>query len=153
MTQGTETWADRSGSWSRARTPAARRVLTVVWILAVALVIALSVVGNPTGVVIGIALLVGSIALLRLSVASMADIPEELVDERIVAVRNRAYWLAYVIVSTAVALTGLAAWIAADAAATRWQPGPDQLQAFFWGVTGLTAGLPSAILAWTETEI
>jgi hypothetical protein len=139
--------------WDSIRSAPRRRWLVVAWVAAVGGAVGGALSGRAILVVVAIAVLAAVVALLRLSVRNMADLPEEWVDERVVAVRNRAYWLAYVTLSSLVAFVALVAWIAADASRMAWQPTADQLHAFLWGIFGLAIGLPSAVLAWTEPEV
>ncbi|WP_375444244.1 hypothetical protein [uncultured Fibrella sp.] len=78
--------------------------------------------------------------------------PDEQLDERQVLVRNRAYQLAYAIVSAVIVSLLVYLMLAAD---FHWPvlSGYDQLNPFFWGVWIVVLVLPSAILAWTESEI
>lgn len=92
-------------------------------------------------------------ALLKWTVRGMADLPDELIDERMQQVRNRQYRAAYIALSSLTALVLLLAWIAADASRVQWQPQARHLEAMFWCVLMLSIGLPSMLLAWTEPEI
>ena len=81
---------------------------------------------------------------LRKSVRLIADAPAELLDERLIAIRDRTYvtayrWLAFV----AGGLVGLS--IARDTVAV-WEGGVFSLISF---VAMLVAGLPSMVLAWS----
>lgn len=78
--------------------------------------------------------------------------PDEQLDERQVLVRNRAYRFAYSIVSAAVLTLLVYLMLAAD---FRWPMlnGYDQLSPFFWSIMTVLLVLPSAILAWTESDV
>lgn len=87
----------------------------------------------------------------RTAVRSVADLPDEDIDERQIALRDRTYLVAYRILATTVAWLLLAAWIVADASATRIVSASvaDWIMsdALFFIIT-LILFLPSAILAW-----
>ena len=91
--------------------------------------------------------------LLRVAVRGMADLPEELIDERMSAVRNRAYRVAYAALSTATLTVLVGMWISADAARIAWQPQTHHLEALFWGFLFASVCLPSMLVAWTEREV
>ncbi len=88
---------------------------------------------------------------LRTAVRRVADLPDEDIDERQIALRDRTYLIAYRILATTVAWLLLAAWIVADASATRIVSSSvaDWIMsdALFFVIT-LLAFLPSAVLAW-----
>lgn len=86
--------------------------------------------------------------LLRRCVQEAADLPDERLDEREVAVRDRCYLVAYRLIGATVALSLILA-VADDAADSRivvsWN-GP-------WAaVLLLSAALPSAVLAWSQAS-
>jgi hypothetical protein len=78
--------------------------------------------------------------------------PDEQLDERQVLVRNRAYRLAYSVVSLTVLILLVYLMLASD---FHWPvlSGYDQISPFFWGVWTIVLVLPSAILAWTESDV
>lgn len=78
--------------------------------------------------------------------------PDDQLDERQVQARNQAYRLAYIGVSALIILliTGL---LLADHIHQPLTVNYDQLSPVFWTIWTLVMVLPSAILAWTESDI
>lgn len=93
--------------------------------------------------------------MLRTAVRRVADLPDEDIDERQVALRDRTYLVAYRVLSVSVAWLLLAAYIVTDASATRvvssavaeWVMS-DALFVIF----PLVLFLPSAVLAWYSDD-
>lgn len=83
----------------------------------------------------------------------MADLPEELIDERMRAVRDRQYRVAYTGLSAVMVVVLLVLWIAADAARVAWRPEAHHLEALFWGFMLTAISLPSMAVAWSEPEV
>lgn len=92
-------------------------------------------------------------SLLKWAVRGMADLPEELIDERMNAVRNQRYRMAYAGLSSLAVVILLAMWIAADAGRIAWQPRAHHLEAVFWAFMFTAICLPSMLVAWTEPEL
>ncbi len=147
----------------------ARRRLTVAWSVAVVatavlpLAMRLQDALGPAVVVdgIGLKLVVDPIAwfavasvigwVLRTAVRRVPDLPDEEIDERQVALRDRTYLIAYRILAVTVAWLVLAAYIVGDASATRVVSSSvaDWIMAdAMFVVIPLVAFLPSAVLAW-----
>lgn len=78
--------------------------------------------------------------------------PDELLDERQVQVRNRAYRLGYSFVSLLLIMLISYLLMAADMG---WSSlaAYDQRSGLFWTLFAVVLVLPSAILAWTEPEV
>ena len=88
---------------------------------------------------------------LRTAVRRVADLPDEHIDERQIALRDRTYLIAYRILATAVGWLLIAAWIVADASATRIVSSSvaDWIMSdALFVIIPLLAFLPSAVLAW-----
>jgi hypothetical protein len=89
--------------------------------------------------------------IVRTAVRRVADLPDEDIDERQIALRDRTYLIAYRIVGATVLWLMLAAFIVADASATRaisasvaaWL-----MDDLFFVLVTLIIFLPSAVLAW-----
>lgn len=92
-------------------------------------------------------------SLLKWAVRGMADLPDELIDERMREVRNRHYRLAYVTLSSTSVLVLLTMWIGADARRIGWQPESWHLEAVFWAFLFFSICLPSMYVAWSEPEV
>jgi hypothetical protein len=89
--------------------------------------------------------------MLRTAVRRVADLPDEDIDERQVALRDRTYLIAYRILAVTFAWLALAAYIVGDASATRVVSSSvaDWIMAdVMFVVIPLVAFLPSAVLAW-----
>lgn len=95
----------------------------------------------------------GAYSLLKWSVRAMADLPEELIDERMNAVRNRQYRLAYSLLSSVTVVVLFSMWIATDASRIAWEPAARHLESLFWGFMFSSVCLPSMLVAWTEPEL
>jgi len=147
----------------------ARRRLVVAWSAAIVatavlpLAMRLQDVLGPAVVVdgIGLKLVADPIAgfavasvigwVLRTAVRRVADLPDEDIDERQVALRDRTYLVAYRILAVTVAWLVLGAYIVGDASATRLVSTSvaDWIMAdAMFVVIPLVAFLPSAVLAW-----
>ncbi len=147
----------------------ARRRLTVAWSAAIVatavlpLAVRLQDVLGPAVVIdgIGLKLVADPIAgfavasvigwVLRTAVRRVPDLPDEDIDERQVALRDRTYLIAYRILAVTVAWLVLAAYIVGDASATRVVSSSvaDWIMAdAMFVVIPLVAFLPSAVLAW-----
>ena len=144
--------SDSFFQWTR--TTRTRRVLVVV---ATALCVAVIPAFAQGGSIIGIMVTAAAWAvwgLLRMSVRTVADLPDRFLDERQRALRNRAYVYAYLIlgwVVCALATAGLVAFVivsdndAATVTAT-WGQGIGLVLS----VTLLTSLLPSMVVAWLD---
>lgn len=138
--------------WDGLRTRHARVALVAAFLVIVASVPVVHVSAGSTAglvaVLLGAALWVG----LRLSVRTIADLPEEYLDERQVAVRNASYvasyrWLSAVVV--AIASSGLVAFIVLGQDPDTWsvQISWDLAMGLFWALLGLALAIPSMVLA------
>lgn len=140
----------------RLRTRRARRALVAVTgLLAVALPAAF-LAGTSVGVVV-LALTAGAWTALGQSVRTVADLPDEHLDERQVRVRDRAYVEAYRWLSVLTILlggSGLLAFMllrrdpAADVLTVSW----DVAMGVFWFAAAAALALPSMVLALRESE-
>jgi hypothetical protein len=159
----------RSSIEQRFAGRSARRRLVVAWSAAIVatavlpLAMRLQDVLGPAVVVdgIGLKLVADPIAgfavasvigwVLRTAVRRVADLPDEDIDERQVALRDRTYLVAYRILAVTVAWLVLGAYIVGDASATRLVSTSvaDWIMAdAMFVVIPLVAFLPSAVLAW-----
>lgn len=93
--------------------------------------------------------------MLRTSVGRVADLPDTEIDERQVALRDRTYLVAYRGLAVTVVWLLLAAWIVADASATRVVSSSvaDWIMSdAMFVMIALTLSLPSAVMAWNADE-
>ena len=165
--------AVRRGIEQRFATRRARRRLVIAWSAVLVLGTVLTLAGRlqdtlgPALVIDGIGvklvtdplplfLVAGALGwVVRTAVRRVADLPDEDIDERQIALRDRTYLVAYRILATTVAWLLLAALIVADASATRIVSASvaDWIMsdALFF-VIALLAFLPSAVLAWYASD-
>jgi hypothetical protein len=133
------------------RGTAARRTLVAAFLVALALLPVAFSVGSLPGL-LGVAVAGGLWIALRISVRVVADLPDEVLDERQRALRDQAYVRAYRWLSGFVVLLGSSALIAfivlgQDPDTWRVTIAWDQAMALFWVALGLTLALPSISLA------
>jgi hypothetical protein len=95
--------------------------------------------------------MVGCYSFLRIAVRSIADAPDELLDERQIAVRNTSYRYAYFILSYV--LMGLVVLMFFGPELQMFQPeGNDGSYVVIAGLFA-SAALPSMVMAWRERDI
>jgi uncharacterized membrane protein len=99
---------------------------------------------------LGLAIFVGAALAVRIVSRSIADAPEELLDERQRSVQKDAYLHAYRIVGAVVAVLGLVA-IGFDIAKVR-RVVMEDVGIIGRGLLFLMIALPSCVLAWTERD-
>ncbi|MEM9135265.1 MAG: hypothetical protein AAF962_26300 [Actinomycetota bacterium] len=130
------------------RVPWRRRALATLWaLLVVAMVVML--INDARSIDVGMpALLVG--LLLNLTMRNMGDAPPDKLDERMVAVRNQAFRLAYYGIALAMVGLILGALVFGDPPVNVSE---QQLIGIGWLVSLLAMFLPAAILAWTEEVV
>lgn len=139
--------------WDRLRSRRARRGLVVAYAAAaVGAVAALATGLDLVGLLLVVAA-VGVMVLLRRATRGIADLPDEVLDERGRQVRDATYRTAYVILVGSLSVVLLAAYIAVDGPRIAYQPMADHLHAVFWGVMLAGAGLPAGLVAWQQPEI
>ncbi len=88
---------------------------------------------------------IATLYLLRRAVRTLADLPDEVLDERLIAERNRVYLDSYRILAAAMVLLLIVLSLAADRAPVDFY----DISAVFWPLCLAAIGLPSAVLAWT----
>jgi hypothetical protein len=138
--------------YDRYRTRRARLGLVALYLVCLVLVpVAYLGLGQLAGL---IAVMVGAgvWSLLRVSVRTIADLPDEYLDERQLAVRNASYVESYRYLGSAVALAmtvGLIAFIVNGTELDTWAVTLtwEGVMATFWVFLGLSLGLPSMVLA------
>jgi len=135
------------------RTRTSRRLMIAlmsVLTVCVALSSALPAKASSYVATLGGLLLLAGYLLIRTSVRHIADSPDELLDERQIALRDRSYLHSYRIISSVFALILVALFIRIDLSETK-------LEITEWWGTGawvslilLMAGLPSMVVAWLD---
>jgi len=140
--------------FQRTRTRTVRRVLSILTAgLCVAIVPAFAQGGTVLGVVVTLAA-AASWWLLRISIRTIADLPDRFLDERQRALRNRSYVVAYLILGwivAALATIGLVAFVIvsendAVTLTTTW----NQALGVVLSLTLLISVLPSLVVAWRD---
>lgn len=134
-----------------------RRVAVVLQLISYPMLFALA---NRLGIWPGVSTLLGLIGPVVISVYlyyntglwQFSNAPDDQLDERQVQIRNQAYRFAYIGVTTLVIVLLVCLMLATD---LRWfMPNDsDQISPFFWTIWIFVVTLPSAILAWTESEV
>ena len=97
----------------------------------------------------GLLLLVGYL-LIRTSVRHIADSPDELLDERQIALRDRSYLHSYRIISSVFALALVALFIRIDLSETAFEISDWWGTGTWFSLIMLMAGLPSMVVAWLD---
>lgn len=142
---------DTRFDWLRSRER--RRAFVAVWFVVVLAVALGALLDQPVLDVVGL-IVAGLVTwLLRVVVRAIVDLPDEVLDERQVARRDSAYRLAYSALLSCVSLALVAMYVMADGQRPSYTVLPSHLNALFLATMLLGFGLPSAIFAWTETEI
>lgn len=138
----------------RVRTRTARRALTVVTALLCAAILPAFVLAGGTLGILTTAAAAAGWGLLRLSIRTVADLPDRFLDERQQALRNRAYVSSYRILGSIVgglATIGLIAFVIVsenDSATvtTTWDQGIGAVLS----LTLLISLLPTMVIAWCD---
>jgi len=94
---------------------------------------------------------VGGYSFLRIAVRSIADAPDELLDERQIAVRNTSFRYAYFILSYV--LMGLMVLMFFGPELQMFQPNGDDGSYVVIAALFASATLPSMVMAWRERDI
>jgi hypothetical protein len=139
-------------AYDRFRTRRARVLLVIAYLAVLVLIpVAYLAIGALAGLLVvfaGVAIW----SLLRVSVRTIADLPDDYLDERQLAVRNASYVESYRYLGGAVALAGtvgLIAFILNGTELDTWDVTLtwEGVMATYWVFLGLALGLPSMILA------
>ncbi len=97
----------------------------------------------------GLLLLVGYL-LIRTSVRHIADSPDELLDERQIALRDRSYLHSYRIISSVFAIALVALFIRIDLSESAFEISNWWGTGTWFSLIMLMAGLPSMVVAWLD---
>jgi hypothetical protein len=97
----------------------------------------------------GLFLLIGYL-LLRTSVRHIADSPDELLDERQIALRDRSYLHSYRIISSVFVLLLVALFIRIDLSESAFEISEWWGTGTWFALIMLMAGLPSMVVAWLD---
>jgi general stress protein CsbA len=97
----------------------------------------------------GLLLLTGYL-LLRTSVRHIADSPDELLDERQIALRDRSYLHSYRIISSVFALLLVALFVRIDLSENAFDISEWWGTGTWFSLIMLMAGLPSMVVAWLD---
>ena len=97
----------------------------------------------------GLLLLIGYL-LIRTSVRHIADSPDELLDERQIALRDRSYLHSYRIISSVFAIALVALFIQIDLSENAFEISDWWGTCTWFSLIMLMAGLPSMVVAWLD---
>jgi L-asparagine transporter-like permease len=97
----------------------------------------------------GLFLLIGYL-LIRTSVRHIADSPDELLDERQIALRDRSYLHSYRIISSVFAVLLIGLFIRIDLSEEAFKISDWWGTGTWFSLIMLMAGLPSAVVAWLD---
>jgi hypothetical protein len=144
---------DTSYDWLRSRQR--RRMLVIMQSVVIAGIVLNAFVRQPSTrqAVIGACLtIIGFIGtfLLRVAMRGIADFPDAAVDERIVTTRNAAYLSAYRLLAGCTSMVLLALLVLGSA--RKQLVSVDTITNVMLGFLVASVSLPSAVLAWNETE-
>lgn len=106
-------------------------------------------VSSYIGALGGLLLLVGYL-LIRTSVRHIADSPDELLDERQIALRDRSYLHSYRIISSVFILIIVALFVRIDLSDSSFEVGNWFGTGAWFSLIMLMAGLPSMVVAWLD---
>lgn len=154
--EAVERAADRRLSdtrWDWLRPIGRRRAVVVLWGISVVAGALLTAWDNALVTVL--ALIVGAaiVWVLRLVVRTVVDLPDEFLDERQVAVRDRVYRTAYSTLIALALVVLLAMYIAWDGERVAYEAQPSHINGVFYALLFGGLGLPSAIYAWTQRDV
>jgi len=148
----------RDTKYDRLRSPRMRQVLAVALLAAIGAVALSFWLGHSLIATLILIVGVGLWMLLRVAVRTIADLPDEYLDERLAQVRDRSYLESYRLFATVaivVPMVGMLWFIISGSApdAVDLTVTIDQFQAVFWLFLGLSLSLPSIVLALRESDI
>jgi hypothetical protein len=130
-----------------------RRIAVILALVLILGVAAVAWAGSAIGTVLALAPAIGGVWFVRRLVRLRADLPDELVDERVRSVRNERYVEAYRILSALTVTVLIVTYIGTDAARIGWTLEARHVHALLWTFVLLSVALPSMLLAWQEREI
>ncbi len=140
-------------TYDRLRTPTALRVMIASYVVVTVVMAALWLLAGTVGGVAGIIAWIPVFIALRIAVRSQADLPDCVLDERMRANRDHAYFHAFRLTATLVFLAASALFVA-----VAFRPEPvsisfeyDEASAVFWTLFSLVLGAPSLAMAWLES--
>ena len=134
-----------------------RRVVVAFGTAIVLTAVAGSLPDAPFLTLLGIFVALGLGVVLRWSVHSTADLPDEQLDERLIRERDAAYLVAYQIIATVVVVLAVGHDIAVPllerSSTTEISDITRVTGAFLPSIPPLALFAPSAVLAWRRTEV
>lgn len=132
---------------------ARRRAVIVTWsVLVVGAAVTVALAG-PLVDLLAIAVAATATWLVRALVRTIADLPDEVLDERLVVRRDSGYRVAYQFLAGVTSLLLVVLYIVGDAARLDVTITPDHLSGALWLVILLAMGMPSAAFGWAEPEV
>ena len=130
-----------------------RRLVVLACLFLIAIAVGAAWGGSAIWTLVALAPAIAGVWLVRRVVRLMADLPDELVDERVRTVRNQRYVEAYRLLSAVMVAVLLVVYIGADAPRIDWVLEARHVHAMFWLVMLMSFALPSMLLAWSEREV
>jgi hypothetical protein len=148
----------RDTRYDALRSPRARRLLVGLALVSLASTVLLFWFGHSLLATPALVVTTAAWLLLRVAVRSIADLPNEFLDERLIQVRDNAYFESYRIlgaVAISVPMIALLAMIftGSPPEGPVYTVSMDQVQAFLWAFLGLGLVLPPAVVAVREPVI
>lgn len=142
-------------TYDRLRTPRALTLLVVAYVLTA---IAIPVCWLAWGSLAGVAsILIWGVPflLLRVAVRSQADLPDEVLDERMLSERDSVYVAAYRLVASVVFVAANVALVAVAFGdeTTSITFDYESVSAFYWPLLALILGAPSVVLALRQRHL
>lgn len=142
-------------TYDRLRTPRALTLLVVAYVLTT---IAIPVCWLAWGSLAGVAsILIWGVPflLLRVAVRSQADLPDEVLDERMLSERDSVYVAAYRLVASVVFVAANVALVAVAFGdeTTSITFDYESVSAFYWPLLALILGAPSVVLALRQRHL
>jgi hypothetical protein len=139
------------------RSPPARRALAVVYVVVSSAMVVFWLAGPVIGV-LGLAVWAVAFVALRVSVRSLADMPDYVLDERMRRERDTTYLGAFRLVSAVLGVAVAVLFvkvIVADAndETTVLTVSTGAANAVFWAVFALVLGAPSLAMAWRRAAV
>lgn len=135
------------------RTRRSRRLMIAILTVLTVLVALSSALPNKAASYVGTLgglLLLSGYLLIRTSVRHIADSPDELLDERQIALRDRSYLHSYRIISSIFALILVALFIRIDLSESVFEITDWWGTGTWFSLIMLMAGLPSMVVAWLD---
>jgi hypothetical protein len=130
-------------------------LVVVAYAAATGLLVLMWLLFGVVGGIVGIALWVAAFVAVRSAVRSQADLPDEVLDERMRGERDRAYLVAFRSVAGTVMIGAIVALFGVELqdAPASITLDSNQVNAIFWALLSLVLGAPSIALALEQRRL